>query len=100
VPLHDVDPHAVACERHVIAIGVDARSGYIVDDAAKFAQAPTKRAPRIVGDVPEQRAEAVAAMRPAGEGEIREERPRFFRRRKVDALTGTCNFDFAQETEL
>src|SRR5262249_227779 len=87
-------------EAHAVARGVDAESFGIVDHRAKPAQAPAKRAAWVVRDVPEELAELLAAVRPAGEDEIGEEPPRLLGRGKLDAGAVPRDVHLAEKPEL
>src|SRR5690606_15649264 len=53
---------AVELEANGLAVGDEARGAVVVDRLAQLAEAPAQRALGIVGHVPEQRAERLAAV--------------------------------------
>jgi hypothetical protein len=90
--LENIYPGALECELHGLPIGYDALLSGFVDQSAQFAEAPTERAPWIVGDIPEQRAEALASLRPPTHDKIGQQRAGLFRRGKLETLAPAHEF--------
>jgi hypothetical protein len=95
----DVDLRIARREAHGLSIRHDARPVRLVDQRAEPAQAPAQGAARVVRDVPEERAEALAAMRPAGQRQIGQECPRLLGWRQRLHSTVADHLDLAQKPD-
>jgi hypothetical protein len=84
---------------HDIAVGLQAVA-VGAEDLADLGQAPAQRAARVVGHVPEQLAQPLAALRAADAGEIHQQRARLLRRRQPDGLIVTGDDQVAEDADF
>ena len=94
-----VDQGVGGIEADGVPVRLDPRPVRLVDQRAKAAQAPAQGAVRVVRDLPKQRAEPLAAMRPAGQGQIGEKRARLLGRRQWLHAAVALDLDLAQEPD-
>ena len=95
-----VDDGAGGLEGHGLAVGHDAAAARLVDERPQLAQAPAQRAARVVGDVPEEGAQPLPPLGPAGEREIGEERTGLLRRRQRQDAIAPAQLDLAKDAEM
>src|SRR5690606_26179596 len=72
----------------------------VVHEAAQLRKAPTQRASRVVGDLPEQIAQMLAAEGPAVQRQVGQQRPCLFGRGQLDARAVAKDFEPPEELEL
>lgn len=96
----DVDIGAPRGEGHAVARGEDPREVWVVHDRPEPAQAPPQGAPRVVGHVPEQSAEPLAAVGPVAQGQVRQQAARLLGGGQVETLPGPEDLHLPQETKL
>lgn len=95
----DVEPQPLGIDRDPLAIRHDARPVGIVDHLAQLGQRPAQRGARVVGQIPEQFAQALAPMRPPGRHEEGQQRPRLARGRQRKLLPATVHPQLAQKRD-
>ena len=96
----DVDPGALCGEGHAVARGEDPRKVGLVHDRPEPAQAPPQGAAWVVGHVPEQSAEPLAAVGPVAQGQVRQQAARLLGGGQVETLPGPEDLHLPQEAKL
>jgi hypothetical protein len=96
----DVDPRALGHERHRLAVGAQPLAARRVDQRAQLGQRPAQLRGRVVGAVPEQLAQMLAAVRTARQDQVGEQRARRARRRQRRGVTVAQHGDLAEEAQL
>ena len=77
--IHHIDLQTLPLQLHPVAIGQQDLLAAI-EDSAQLAQRPAKGAARIVGDLPQELAQALARVLLVDEGKVAAQRPRLARR--------------------
>ena len=77
-----VDRDAVGVDPDAVAVGEDTRVFLVVDEAPELGQAPAQRAARVVGDLPQQLAEMLAAETPGLQAQVGQQRAGLLGRRQ------------------
>jgi hypothetical protein len=91
-----VKREVVLAQRDRVAVCRERLAGNL----SKARQAPAQRAAGIVGDVPEHLAQAFAALRTIGHGEIGQQRARLAGRRKLNRCAAAQHFQIAENVDL
>jgi hypothetical protein len=97
--VEDVHRDLRRIQLHGARVGEEAHAIWPVHERPQLAQAPPQRAARIVGHVPQERAEALARVPASGQREVGEQRPRLLGRRKGDALRAADELDLSQHAK-
>jgi hypothetical protein len=74
----DVDRDKVMLEFDSLAVGDDHPTIRLIDERPQPGQTPAQCSARVIGNIPEHRAEPVAAVRTCGDGQIGEQSARLF----------------------
>ena len=98
--LAQVDAQAHLAERHALAVGHDERRLRVVQQAAQLAEAPAQGAAWVVRHVPEQFAESLATVRPAGGGEVAQKRAGLAGLGQRQDCAGPHHLQLAQHPDL
>lgn len=77
----DVDDDVRGVEPYCDPVGEDARTCVVIHEAPQLGKAPPQRAARVIGNLPEQLAQVLAAECAAVQREVREQGARLPRRR-------------------
>ena len=78
-------------------IGNDPPAVVVVDQAPELGQAPAQAAARIVRDIPQEFAEMLAPETAVVQAQIREQGPRFLRRRQRQDFAVSPDLEFPEE---
>src|SRR5207244_4067022 len=84
-------------ELHALAIGL--QLGPALEQRPQPREAPAERAARIVGAVPEERAELLAGVLARLGQQIPEQRPRLLRRRQREPLSTPLHRELAEHAQ-
>ena len=105
LPRHVLDAPQVEGDRRAaqgdpVSVGDELISSIDVHDPPNFREAPSKGAARIVRRVPEHPAKVLASLRTIDDRQVRQQRTRFPRRRKGDALAMAEHGEFTKHAEV
>ena len=95
-----VDHGGGGVKADAVAIRHDQRLLGLAAERADFAQAPAQGAARIVRHVPQELAESLAPVRPAGDRQVGQQGPGLLRRRQDQALGAAGDLHLAEEPDL
>ena len=94
-----VDHRRPRVDAHPLAIGDDPLPSLLVEQRPQPREAPAERAARVVGQVPEERAEVLAGLLAPLDEEIPEQRAGLLRGRQVEPLAAALDADAPQHAQ-
>ena len=94
-----IDPRAAEVELHLLPAGLHPLPPGLVEQRAQAREAPAQGAAGVVGQIPEERAELLAGLRPLLDQKVAEQRTRLLRRRKLEPRAAPLDADGSEDPQ-